>query len=414
MDKERTEPKNKGASPLHYGWVVMGTSMFAIFAALGLGRFALGMILPGMGADLGLSYAEMGMISTANFVGYLVSVLASGWLATRHSPSRVIWASLLLVAGSMALMGAMSAYLALAALYFLTGIGSGGANIPTMGLVSAWFSRTLRGRAAGFIVIGSGFAIIVAGRLVPWINAQAGASAGWRVNWLVLGGAVALVALLCRALMRDRPAEMGLTPVGAASSPPRVMGPPVRLTRSPAAWHLGTIYFLFGATYSVYVTFFVTSLVQDRGMTEADAGAVWVIVGLLSLLSGPVFGVLSDRLGRRVGFAIVFTLQCSAYVMAAMGAHPALLYASAACYGLGAWSIPGIMAAAVGDHFGATRAPQVFGFVTSIFALGQVSGPYAAGLLADSTGSFSASFIMIALMASLAIALSLTLKPPQT
>ena len=60
--------------------------------------------------------------------------------------------------------------MAVLVLYFITGIGSGAANIPAMGLVSAWFGRTMRGRAAGFVVIGSGFAIILAGWFVPWVS----------------------------------------------------------------------------------------------------------------------------------------------------------------------------------------------------------------------------------------------------
>ncbi len=49
-----------------------------IIACLGFGRFALGMLLPSMGTSLSLDYAEMGAVSTGNFLGYLLAVLASG------------------------------------------------------------------------------------------------------------------------------------------------------------------------------------------------------------------------------------------------------------------------------------------------------------------------------------------------
>ncbi len=58
------------------------------------------------------------------------------------------------------------------ALYFLTGIGSGASNVPVMGLVSHWFASTVRGRAAGFIVIGSGFAIVISGKLYALYNVE--------------------------------------------------------------------------------------------------------------------------------------------------------------------------------------------------------------------------------------------------
>lgn len=89
--------------PFHYGWVVVGTGTLAIFAALGLGRFALGMLLPSMAASLPLSYDEMGYIGTGNFIGYLVAVLVSGRLAGRLGARRMIAGGLLLVGGSMLL-----------------------------------------------------------------------------------------------------------------------------------------------------------------------------------------------------------------------------------------------------------------------------------------------------------------------
>ncbi len=72
--------------------------------------------------------------------------------------------------------------------------------------------------------------------------------------------------------------------------------------------HLGFIYALFGATYAVYATFMVTTLVDEHGFSEQVAGNFWAVVGTLSIVSGPLFGWISDRLGRRTGMLMVFTL----------------------------------------------------------------------------------------------------------
>ncbi|MFC1770010.1 MFS transporter, partial [Nitrospirota bacterium] len=144
------------------------------------------------------------------------------------------------------------------------------------------------------------------------------------------------------------------------------------------------------------------------------AGGFWMWIGVLSLLSGPVFGTLSDKLGRKVGFMLVFACQGTAYTLAAMGGGTWVLYLSVGLFGVAAWSIPSIMAAAVGDFVGAKRTPQAFGTVTFIFALGQITGPAIAGELAEYTGSFSSSFLMAAAMAGVAIALSATLKKPES
>jgi fucose permease len=66
-----------------YAWVIVGTGTLTIFACLGLGRFALGMLLPSMAAGLSLTYAQCGAIGTANFLGYLAAVVAAGSIAGR-------------------------------------------------------------------------------------------------------------------------------------------------------------------------------------------------------------------------------------------------------------------------------------------------------------------------------------------
>ena len=57
------------------------------------------------------------------------------------------------------------------------------------------------------------------------------------------------------------------------------------------------------------------------------------------------------------------------------------LYTSIAIFGLSVWSVPTIMAAAVGDYMGPTQAVRAFGFITLFFGAGQIVGPMAAGFL---------------------------------
>ena len=154
----------------HYGWIIVAVGTLCIFACLGLGRFALGMLLPSMAASLNLSYAEMGFISTGNFVGYLVAVLVSGFLVTKIGARKLIFMAMILIGSTMILSGMSQGFLYLLVIYTLTGIGSGAANVPIMALITSWFDSSMRGRASGFVVIGSGFAIILSGKLIPFIN----------------------------------------------------------------------------------------------------------------------------------------------------------------------------------------------------------------------------------------------------
>lgn len=402
--------------PFHYAWAVAVTGTIVIMACLGFGRFALGMLLPSMATSLDLSYAQIGYISTGNFIGYLASVLLCAPIARRIGSRRLIVAALVVIAASMALISRAETFFVVLILYFITGIGSGAANVPMMGLITAWFDRTIRGKAAGFVVIGSGFAIIISGKLIPYVNRLQGAE-GWRDNWLVLSLFVAAIAFLALLVLRNRPEELGLRPLGSdgpafAPAAGGAARPAVSVYRNRTLYLLGAVYFLFGYTYVIYATFIVTTLVKERGFSEALAGNFWSWVGFLSLFSGPVFGTLSDRIGRKAGLMIVFGLQMLAYLLVAGSLPEIFLYLSIACYGVVAWSIPSIMVAAVGEYVGAERALAAFGFITFIFGLGQITGPSVAGILAERTGSFSSSFFMAAALAAAAILLTSFLRKP--
>jgi MFS family permease len=391
--------------PFHYGWVIVATGTLIIMACLGFARFALGMLLPAMGEALELTYSQMGFISTGNFVGYLAAVLVSGKLYSRFGARKLIVAGLLLCAFSMIAVSRAAGFWQVLVAYVVTGLGSGSANVPVMALVSHWFKRSHRGRAAGFIVIGSGFAIVLSGWFIPLVNASV-AGEGWRVNWLILGSAAMAVAFVALALLRNNPSDKGLEPLGVDPEPvdaSGAAGAAATLTPRRAIAILGLIYFLFGYTYVIYATFIVTTLVNEMGFSEASAGHFWMWVGAFSLLSGPVFGTLSDRIGRRGGLAIVFSFQLCAYLLMVAPPSVEFVYLSIALYGVVAWAIPGIMAAAVGDYMGPQKAALAFGTVTLFFGVGQILGPSMAGVLADATGSFSSSYLMAAGMAAAAI-----------
>ena len=391
--------------------MLVGT--LTIFACLGLARFAFGMLLPSMRDALSLSYDEMGFLGTVNFAGYLVAVGITPFLLRRFSPRQLIASGLLLIALCMFGIAAGESYLSILLLYSCVGIGSGLANIPIMVLVSYWFRREKRGQAAGLIVVGSGFAIIFSGFIIPVLN-EMFAQNGWRIGWAVLAAIVLLVAVVAAVLIRNDPAEKGLEPVGQTQeleydpSTSRGQFSPLRILA-----HLGVLYFIFGATYVIYGTFIVTTMVEEYAFAEVSAGRFWSWVGFFSLFSGTVFGLLSDKLGRKGGLMIVFGVQTLAYLLAGSRFGTTALFASVVLYGVAVFAIPAIMAAAVGDYLGKARAAAAFSIITFCFAIGQTLGPAVAGMVAESTGTFTGSYLVSAVLTGLAIVCARFLPDPQ-
>ncbi len=405
-----------GKSTVHYSWYIVLTGMLCILACLGFARFALGMLLPSMTATLNLNYAQVGFIGTVNFAGYLVSVLVTGFIYARIGARKLIFFSTLLTGITLVFISQAESYLAVLFFYTLTGLASGAAIVSIMTLVTVWFVTEQRGKAAGFVVSGNGFAILIAGKLIPFINSIYGLE-GWRLNWFILGITTLVIAFICLLVLKNKPEEMGLQPFGTDSSiqnqnPSSKIPTKATISLSRTISHLGAIYFLFGFTYVIYATFFVTTLVEERGFSETTAGNYWAWVGAFSLLSGPVFGTLSDKLGRKIGLVTVFTCQMGAYVLVASNLPGVYLYLSVFLFGVVAWSIPPIMVALVSDSVSPKKIATVFGYITFIFGVGQVSGPAIAGILADISKSFSTSFLMAAVLTGCAILLTLLLKKP--
>ncbi|MBS4022727.1 MAG: MFS transporter [Dethiobacter sp.] len=406
-------------SRFHYGYVILFAGILTVMGALGFARFGYATILPDMKAGLLLNNTQMGLIATGNLIGYTAFSLLGGFFAARYGPRHVIAYSMLLAGAAMFFTGTVGGVISAVVLRFVTGLGSAGGNIPVMGLVSAWFAPKRRGIAAGVLVGGSGLSLIVTGLLVPRVIALYPQN-GWRISWYLLGGIVCLLGVIGFTLLRNSPAEKNLSPLGACGSSSALEAEGANsktflwrsIFKSKVLWHLGLVYLFFGFSYIIYGTFFVDAMMTEKGFTQAQAGAIWSFIGFIAIFSGILWGAVSDFIGRKFALAIVFGLQAVCYFLFAAARTPEILYLSAFLYGLTAFSIPGIVAAACGDYVGARLAPAALGMVTLFFAAGQTAAPSVAGFLADKTHTFSGAFILAAAVAVLGSAGSLTLTSP--
>lgn len=405
------------AKRFHYGWTILVLGILVMLACLGLGRFAIGMLLPSMGESLNLNYTRMGTISTANFTGYMVSVLLAGPVSRRLGERLTITIGLGIICLSMIAIWKAAGFWTVLVPYIFTGIGSGMANIPMMGLVAGWFAARWRGRAAGCMLIGNGLGIVFPGLMVPLLNVNMGAS-GWRFAWLIMGCIVFVAFILAGIFLRNRPSEVNRSPLGAGD-PAHPAGktyvpiqkqngafPPLNLTR---IFQLGGIYFLFGTSFAIFITFIVTYLINEWGFSEGKAGLFWSIVGTLSLVSGFWAGFIADRFSRRFALVTIYCQFTIAYLLSLTGLPLFCIYLSVVIFGLSLWGIPTIITATVGDLVGPERAASVFGIITLFLGGGQIIGPALAGIAAETIGSFTSVFLLCALMTGGAALLSAAL-----
>jgi sugar phosphate permease len=405
---------------LHYGWIVIFMGMLTTIAAHGFGRMAYTIILPAMKDGLQFDYTQLGLLGTGNFIGYLTMAIIGGFLAARFGTRIVITLALFLLAITLVLTGLAQSFGFALGMRFLTGLGNGAAYVPAMALGSAWFAMRRRGFATGIVSGGIGAGTLISGLLVPSILSAYGVE-GWRNAWYILGGISLSIAAVVFFLIRSRPDEKGLLPVGASEkdAPPAVpAGPKVStlqwssVYRKGSVWYLGLVYFFYGSSYIIYMTFFAAYLVKEMGLSQAYAGGLWAMVGALSTFCGIIWGGISDRLGRSRGAALAYLALGLSYIIYALVRAPFGFYLSAILFGLTAWSIPTIMAAAAGDFVGPRLAPAGLGFITLFFGIGQALAPALGGYLADISGSFTLPFLVAGGISLAGMLASLFLKKP--
>jgi sugar phosphate permease len=294
-------------------------------------------------------------------------------------------------------------------------VGSGLGNVPIMALAAPWFAAPRRGLATGVIAAGSSVGIILVGWVVPGILAVG--AEGWRYAWYAYGATTLVVAVAAYAVLRDRPSQKGLPPLGDTIVRPAVKSaadsglPWKRVYRTRAVWHLGFVYVAFGFSYFLYMTFFTKHLIAAAGYTSARAGGLFMVLGWCSLLSGIAWGAISDRIGRKQTLIVVYLWNAVAFALFGLSHHPLGFAASAVIFGLSAWAVPTIIAASCGDVVGARLAPAALGLATFLFALGQSAGPAVAGMIADSTGGFAPAFLLAAGVSALGAVAAAFLRP---
>lgn len=399
---------------IHYAWIIAFAGTLVTILVHGFSIMSYSVILPSMKEGLILNYTELGSIATGNFIGYLSLAIIGGFLAARFGIRKVVFISLLVIGISLFLTGLADSFLFAFLMRLITGAGNGGGYVPIMALPAAWFVMKKRGLASGIISAGIGTGLFLSGIILPPIIAAFGKE-GWRVAWFFLGIVVFVLAFPCYAFLRNDPAEKGLPMYGGEEE--KKAGPKATLfsafrevVAEPELWKLGVVYFMFGFSYVIYLTFFVAYLTKEMGVPPVSAGRIFSVLGIFSIFCGIIFGWISDVLGRRSGSMLAYLTLALSYLIFAFWKDATGFYLSAVVFGIAAFSVPTIMAAASGDAVGGSLAPAGLGFITLFFGIGQALGPAIGGWIKDTTGTFTYAFILSAAVSLLGAAGSLVLR----
>ncbi len=370
-----------------------------------LPRYAYALTLPFMEDSLDLSRFQEGSFFTAMSIAGVAGALTFGVLASRYGSRIIIGVTTIGGGVAVGVLGISPNYWFALGLSALVGFATMGSIAPTMGLLSAWFDFRNRGTASGIAASGGGLCFIVIGALVPWLTGR-DPEDGWRHTWYVMGAIVVATGALSLKLLKDRPREAG--------EAARTTGAwPLAVYRNPLIWLVSLLALCSGWCEGVFATFFGVYL-EEQGISVAVSGGLWIMVGLLGILGGVFWGILSDRMGRGAAFMLSFLIVGVGLLL--FWATPVLggFVAASVFFGVSFRAAYIICAAAAGDHVRPQFAAAAFGLMGVGAGLGSGIGPPIGGYIADTTGDLSWAFVLGAGGAAVAVFSSIFLIRSRT
>lgn len=272
----------------------MPSAAVRIFAVLLLAYFlsyffrAVNAVLsPDLREDLGLSSAQLGLMTSLFYLSFALAQLPLGSLLDRYGPRFVHPALMLLGAGGALIFATAHDFTTLSVGRALLGIGFAAALMGALKAFSLWFpAQRYASISSLYVAIGASGAIAASWPLA-WLKEQI----GWRgvFEWGAL--VIVLVALVVALGVRNAPKGMALPRSTRASNASLIW-------RSIQFWRMGWLNFMVGGGFLAWQTLWGGDfLFKMRGLGSLEVGSVLFAFSLAAVLGFLLCGPLADRFG---------------------------------------------------------------------------------------------------------------------
>lgn len=266
--------------------------------AIYLGRSILAPILPLLSSELGLTYAQMGLIESAYLVGYIVVKVPAGLVANRIGIKRTLVLSMVGYGVSTALNFGATGFVHLMVFRFLLGLFQG-VHLPIANtLLSERFGER-QGRAIGFHESGPNVGNTIAFPLAVTITS----ALGWRWAFLILSLPAFLLAGAATLILRDE------TKIEREAQPMPEEGRVSLRDFSGTLVPLALAHATYNLCLRTLLIFIPSYLVDFRGMSFSAAGFVASAMPAAGIIAKVSSGFLAERAGRRASIVAAIALS---------------------------------------------------------------------------------------------------------
>ncbi|MCH8551668.1 MAG: MFS transporter [Natronospirillum sp.] len=361
------------------GFALFGAALVAI--SYGLARFAFGLFVPPIRADLDLSAYVIGIIGALPLISFILATLVAPLSADRlGARNTAVMSGIFGVLGLALISQAQNEWM-LGAGVFACGICTGLMMPALTAAMQVLVNRAVHGRVSSVMNAGTSIGIIVSVPAVLFLTDA------WRISYLgfaVIAGAGIVAAWYFI------PSVSRIVPSNAA--PP----PPITLLQWSRLLRLSVFAFAMGFVSAPYWIFAPDLAVTLGGLSPDQTGWLWLAVGIAGM-GGAVVSDLADRNNPPITHALMLMMMAAS--LALLAASPGQVFLasfSALVFGLAYMSLSGLyLLTGIRLLPGRLSMGPVLPFLA--LALGQAVGSPVIGLLVDRFGYADAFAMMCAM-----------------